>query len=1153
MKTRSTRHPKLSASHRHLLLVIGVFIVLITLATMPLLSAASSSNQSSAVLQGGRDLGSIGQGSRTDSLQPPYGFLADSRRIGLPGFSPSIVETIATFAADCETPKTNFYLGETVCAKADGVEATDRFINWLSPDAQIFASGPTITPPSGTTTIVLPTSSSNVGAWKATIADPSDSSITPFEFTVGEVPVIATYGHDGTSCTSIPKTDFVLGETVCVKVNGVPVNTTFPNKISWVDTAGFIEQRTDLSADPQSDEFDLPASDTSTVNGTTVDNRGTWRVHVTRNNGRLLHTALFKVSDAANAAAHLEVRKFVAGGVTNIDAGDNVSYIVTLANKGPDAAATVNLTDPTPPNMTFVSFTQTSGSALACVDADCTIASLPAGASAEFLATYSVNSGTSGGTIISNTAVVTSPTSDPDGTQRSATSEITVVNVGNQATCALECPGNITVTANTTQGQDSGAVVTFGSAEPSGDCGAITASPISGSFFAVGTHTVSVTSALGGGSCSFLVTVVADNPPTITCPLPNITEDAGAGNTETNVSVSPPAATGTNVSVSGLRSDAQLIGEPPSASPDLNDPYPVGTTIITWRATEFIEGQPGRSASCTQKIIVTAPDAPTISCPSDKSFNQAGCDPLTLTAAQIGTPATSGNGITVAATRGDSLDLTSDPYPVGITIITWTATDNLGRVASCTQRITVVATGDTEDPVIAAPPNVTVDTNACGMIIGESALGSPNASDNCGTVNISRAGVPPGNFFPTGTTTVTYIATDGAGRTATATQTVTVNENPGIPPTVTAPADITFNTGPGATSCGFNVPNLDTMLGTAAANDNCPGVVVTRTGVPAGNVFPLGNTTITYTATDRNGRTDSDTQVVTVVDNTIPIITAPADVTLYTGPGAASCGVTATNLDAALGTATTSDNCPGAVTVARGGVPVGSVFPLGETIVSYTATDANGNSSAAVTQKVTVVDNTAPVISCPANVTVNLPLNSTATSTTVTYPAATATDNCPGSIGITYSQDSGTVFPVGPTTVTATATDAHGNTSTCTFTVTVLYNFTGFFSPVDNLPTFNEMKAGQAVPLKFSLSGNKGLGIFAADSPNSVQISCNSGDPIANVEETLTAGSSSLAYDASSDRYHYVWKTESAWKNTCRQLNVVLNDGSTHPAKFKFK
>jgi hypothetical protein len=170
----------------------------------------------------------------------------------------------------------------------------------------------------------------------------------------------------------------------------------------------------------------------------------------------------------------------------------------------------------------------------------------------------------------------------------------------------------------------------------------------------------------------------------------------------------------------------------------------------------------------------------------------------------------------------------------------------------------------------------------------------------------------------------------------------------------------------------------------------------------------------------------------------------------------------------------------------------------------------------------------------------------------VTYPAPTATDNC-SSPAVTTNIASGSIFPVGTTTIVATAVDDKNNSSTCQFTVTVLYNFTGFFTPVDNLPTFNEMNAGRAVPLKFSLSGNKGLAIFATLSPKSHQIACGGGDPVDPVEETLTAGSSGLTYDPTSDQYHYVWKTENSWKNTCRQLNVILNDGSTHSAKFKLK
>ena len=93
------------------------------------------------------------------------------------------------------------------------------------------------------------------------------------------------------------------------------------------------------------------------------------------------------------------------------------------------------------------------------------------------------------------------------------------------------------------------------------------------------------------------------------------------------------------------------------------------------------------------------------------------------------------------------------------------------------------------------------------------------------------------------------------------------------PPTITAPADVILYTGPGATSCGVTVNDLDSALGVAEASDNCPGVTDTRSGVPAGNSFPVGQTTITYTATDATGNSVTATQTVTVIDNTPPTIT----------------------------------------------------------------------------------------------------------------------------------------------------------------------------------------------------------------------------------------------------------------------------------------
>lgn len=139
---------------------------------------------------------------------------------------------------------------------------------------------------------------------------------------------------------------------------------------------------------------------------------------------------------------------------------------------------------------------------------------------------------------------------------------------------------------------------------------------------------------------------------------------------------------------------------------------------------------------------------------------------------------------------------------------------------------------------------------------------------------------------------------------------------------------------------------------------------------------------------------------------------------------------------------------------------------------------------------------------------------------------------------------------VGPHTFAVTGTDNAGNSTTVRHAYAVGYDFRGFFQPVDNLPVVNSVKAGSAIPIKFSLNGNQGLAIFATGYPKSQVIACTSDGSVDGVEETLTAGSSSLSYDASLDQYVYVWKTEKSWAGTCRQLVVKLIDGTLHRANF---
>jgi hypothetical protein len=120
-----------------------------------------------------------------------------------------------------------------------------------------------------------------------------------------------------------------------------------------------------------------------------------------------------------------------------------------------------------------------------------------------------------------------------------------------------------------------------------------------------------------------------------------------------------------------------------------------------------------------------------------------------------------------------------------------------------------------------------------------------------------------------------------------------------------------------------------------------------------------------------------------------------------------------------------------------------------------------------------------------------------------------------------------------------------------------LYAFDGFYAPVNNKDAngnyiLNAVKAGSAIPVKFSLGGDYGLDIFEAGYPKSEAVDCNSQAEVDGIEQTVNAGSSSLTYDAGTGRYHYVWKTDSSWAESCRQLVVKFNDGTTARANFKF-
>lgn len=137
--------------------------------------------------------------------------------------------------------------------------------------------------------------------------------------------------------------------------------------------------------------------------------------------------------------------------------------------------------------------------------------------------------------------------------------------------------------------------------------------------------------------------------------------------------------------------------------------------------------------------------------------------------------------------------------------------------------------------------------------------------------------------------------------------------------------------------------------------------------------------------------------------------------------------------------------------------------------------------------------------------------------------------------------------------VTVRVTDKNGGTGSNTATHSVIFNWSGFFQPVDNLPTLNVTKAGKAIPMKFGLNGDKGLSIVAAGYPKSTQVACDSSAPQEDVQVTAGPDGSSLSYHPNTGLYKYVWKTDKGWAGTCRQLVLKLIDGTVHYANFSLR
>ena len=336
-----------------------------------------------------------------------------------------------------------------------------------------------------------------------------------------------------------------------------------------------------------------------------------------------------------------------------------------------------------------------------------------------------------------------------------------------------------------------------------------------------------------------------------------------------------------------------------------------------------------------------------------------------------------------------------------------------------------------------------------------------------------------------------------------------------------------------ATDEGSGVQDIDVMATvgnpTATANEEGDQVEVT--------IIDEGETVLSYFATDRAGNVEDPHSVTVRIDRTAPEIVAERDPAANAGGwnnGAVTVSFTCT--DALSGV----ESC----TLPR----IVSGEGAGQSVTGDAADDAGNHASATVAD--INIDTTAPVVTVTGvadgavytagSVPVAGCNTSDALSGVATRAAVSVTGGTPNGVG-TFSVSCGG------------AVDVAGNTGSAAASYAVHYTFNGFAAPVDNPPVINAVKAGQTVPLKFSLGSDHGLDVLLGGAPLSAAIGCTSG-VVSTVEDVAAApGSTPFAYDPLTGFYQFNWKTDRSWAGTCRRLQLKLDDGTVHVADFTLK
>jgi hypothetical protein len=424
--------------------------------------------------------------------------------------------------------------------------------------------------------------------------------------------------------------------------------------------------------------------------------------------------------------------------------------------------------------------------------------------------------------------------------------------------------------------------------------------------------------------------------------------------------------------------------------------FHLGLTTVSCSATDTH----GNSSTATFVVTVNDTAAPVITTPPAVTAEATSAMGATLSFTVTANDAVEGPEAVICVPASGSL------VPLGTTAVNCSASDSHGNQASAMFNVTV---RDTTGPVISTTAGSTYEaTSAAGTAIAFSAT-AVDLVDGATPVSCLPAS---GSTFPIGVTMVTCTSFDSRGNKGTAGFNVKVQDT--VPPVVTVPQSITLD----ATSSSGAVATF-----TASATDNIDGVIAVTCQPPSGYTFSVGKTLVVCSAKDAHGNTGTGTFTVTVQDTVPPVLTLPMNITAEaTGPAGAAITYNAAAIDAIDGP------------LAPACLPVsGSAFPLGLTPVNCTVADRSGN----MTQgsfTVTVQDTTPPVLTLQLDETVE----ATGPAGRMITFQASAVDLVSGAVLVDCTPASGSLFPVGTTTVACSATDLAMNTASGSFNITVV-------------------------------------------------------------------------------------------------------------------